>query len=129
MKIEDRIEQMLSSGGQTVPKSSVDEAMLKVREQQREKLVEHIGNAFLSAQVMIEHHVHQIRQTRAEEKQIKERLTNLSRALAFFQETNNPLPLAAFGVRIDRILKAANISPPDPKHPAWKVPDDWEPSE
>ena len=81
---------------------------------------------------MLASSVQSLRQLRKEARQQEVNTKKLDRALRYFAETGNPLPV--FDAQQNRYgggewCRRAGIAPPVKDDPAWTVPIDWKPAE
>lgn len=126
MSVQARIEELLSNDNISVQSNAVQAALAKQREQQAEKMGTAILRVLDSADKGIKQMVGTLKAVRRQEKQIKQQLNEISRAIEYFKATGDPLPLHKY-FNVHPILQVLGETqlPNDPK--VYEVPADWQP--
>jgi hypothetical protein len=124
MTVAEKIEELLGENAHVVGSDAVQAALVKHRQEQAEQASKAIVQVLASADSDIARFVADLRRLRNQEKKVKQHLAKLGRAVEFFQETGDPMPLCGVGVNIYPLLQIVGVD----ADPTAKVPDDWKPS-
>lgn len=115
-------------------KTTVENEVVKAAVEQRKQdalnsIVSDCTFFLTQAEQQLKSDVKLLRALRKRETVQKEHIKKLERALLYFGETGNPLPLSKIArIPFYDFLHKLGISTDDLKDDDWKVPDDWQPA-
>lgn len=128
MSIAKRIEELMNGDGVNIKADALAAAMKKHNERQVEEVSERLVRVMKQADEAVITHVAELKRIRKTEKASKQRLVDLGRAVDYFKETGNPLPLYFHcPAEVRSLLNSLGEDLPAHNSKEYKVPNDWQP--